>query len=423
MPLRPHAEQLRLWYDRHRFKIVPAGRRSGKTEFAKRCLVEALFRRRWHRGPGRYFAAAPTRDQAKRIWWRDLCDLVPADWTQTVAHTELMIRTTRGAELWVIGLDKPQRMEGVSWDGGVIDEYADCRLGTFDAHVRPALADRRGWLWLIGVPDVDGPAQVEYERFYDIASKNDDPEWAAFHWASADILPAEEVASARRRMDPRLFEQEMLGRFVLAGGRAFPDFDPKQHVRADVEYDPKLPICWSLDFNIDPMCSGIVQHRDGQIKVLDELTLPDTKTDTAVTTFLDRLAERGWQPRQIVIYGDATGNARDSTSGTSDWIIVKNRLNGVPGLKVTDHVPRSNPAIKDTLNAINAKLKSADGTVSLHIHSRCTRLIEDFRNALWPSPNLLQDEHALAWLRYFVHRAYPIKLHRSATSASIGFST
>ena len=110
---------------------------------------------------------------------------------------------------------KAHAMEGVSWDGGVIDEYADCKPGTFDAHIRPSLADRRGWLWLIGVPDVDGPAQVEYERFYDIASKHNDPEWAAFHWASADILPADEIASAKRMMDPRLFEQEMLGKFVL----------------------------------------------------------------------------------------------------------------------------------------------------------------------------------------------------------------
>ena len=38
----------------------------------------------------------------------------------------------------MVGLDRPQRMEGVSWDGGVIDEYADRRPGTFDAHVRPA---------------------------------------------------------------------------------------------------------------------------------------------------------------------------------------------------------------------------------------------------------------------------------------------
>ena len=129
-----------------------------------------------------------------------------------------------------------------------------------------------------------GQPQVEYEDLYKVARAGTDPEWAAFHWASADILPPEEIASARRRMDPRLFEQEMLGQFVLTGGRAFPDFHAESHVQP-TRYDPDLPICWSLDFNINPMCSGVIQHKDGKISVIEELVLPDTKTDLAVTAF------------------------------------------------------------------------------------------------------------------------------------------
>ena len=95
------------------------------------------------RPPGRYFAAAPTREQAKRIWWNDLKALIRPRWKAKVSETDLYIRTTLGNEIWVIGLDKPQRMEGVPWDGGIIDEYADCKPGTFDANIRPA---GRAWL-------------------------------------------------------------------------------------------------------------------------------------------------------------------------------------------------------------------------------------------------------------------------------------
>jgi hypothetical protein len=147
--------------------------------------------------------------------------------------------------------------------------------------------------------------------------------------------------------------------------------------------------------------------------------LPDTKTDVAVTTFLERAAKRGWDLQNMRVYGDATGDCRDSTSGISDWFIVRNRLRH---LDATFHIPRANPAIKETINAINAKLKSADGEISLTVDPGCNQLITDCRNALWPSPNMLHDEHSLAWLRYFVQREYPIKLERRKTRGTIGFA-
>src|ERR1700683_2297039 len=120
--LRPHETQLRLWHDQTRFKVVLAGRRSGKTELAKRRLVEHLNRRTTHGQPGRYFAAAPTRDQAKRIFWEDLKALVPRHWRRSVSESDLHIVMRSGTQLWVQGLDVPQRIEGSPWDGCVIDE-------------------------------------------------------------------------------------------------------------------------------------------------------------------------------------------------------------------------------------------------------------------------------------------------------------
>ncbi|MGA3066093.1 MAG: hypothetical protein ABSF29_04515 [Tepidisphaeraceae bacterium] len=110
--LRPHAEQLRLWNDETRFKVVPSGRRSGKTELAKRRLVEHLFRRTPHGKPGRYFAAAPTDDQAKRVFWEDLKALIPRKWVQSTSESDLRVTTRSGSQIWVVGLDRPQRIEG-----------------------------------------------------------------------------------------------------------------------------------------------------------------------------------------------------------------------------------------------------------------------------------------------------------------------
>jgi hypothetical protein len=414
--LRPHLEQLRLWDDETRFKVVPAGRRSGKTEFAKRRLVEHLFRKTWHGQPGRYFAAAPTHDQAKRIFWEDLKALLPRYWIGSISETDLRIVTTRGAQLWVHGLEVPQRIEGSPWDGCVIDELANCRPKIWDAHVRPALADRRGWAWLIGVPDMDSPGQMDYENLALIAQSGAEAEWACFSWPSADVLPADEIESARRLLDPVIFEQEYLGKFVIARGRAFANFDPVIHVKRTV-YDPSLRVCWSLDFNIDPMCSGVIQHNGAEVRVIDEISLPDTDTNSACDAFLERAGGRGWDLKNITIYGDATGWARDSTSGKSDWAIVLRRLHNLsPRFKV----PRSNPAVKDTINAVRAMLRSADGGPRISIDPRCARLIQDLRTAVWPGD--IEDQYALSWLRYFIDWEYPIALPAPASAGPVGFS-
>jgi hypothetical protein len=414
--LRPHPEQIRLWHDQARFKVVPAGRRSGKTELAKRRLVEHLFRRTFDGRRGKYFAAAPTREQARRIFWDDLKALTPRKFIASISETQLRIVTAGGAELWVVGLDVPERIEGTGWDGCVIDEIANCHPKIWDAHVRPALADRRGWAWLIGVPDMDSPGQMDYEKMVLLAQGCAEPEWRCFYWPSADILPADEVESARRRLDPLIFRQEYLGEFVIARGRAFVDFNPQLHVRA-VEYDPSLHLCWSLDFNVDPMCSGILQHHRGSVRVLDELCLADCDTDSACDAFLEMVAERKWDARHVAIYGDASGWARDSTSGRTDWSIVQRRLhNAQPLLKVS----RANPAVKDTINAVRAILRAADGNTRLAIDPRCVRLIEDLRTAVWPGS--LEAQHALAWFRYFVEREYGILPPEPIGGGGIGFS-
>jgi hypothetical protein len=144
-PLRPHPIQHAYWTSTARFNTVPAGRRSGKTEFAKRKLVKAALRGTTF-SEARFFAAAPTRDQAKRIFWDDLKALSPKHlMTGRPLETELCIKLVNGSEIHVLGMDKPERVEGAPWDGGVLDEYGNMKRETWTEHVRPALSDRGGW--------------------------------------------------------------------------------------------------------------------------------------------------------------------------------------------------------------------------------------------------------------------------------------
>ena len=118
-----------------RFPLVPAGRRSGKTERFKRFLVKQA-----NRVPGPYFAAAPTHDQAKKIFWDDLkAFTLSAAHAKRPSESDRIIYLPNGSELHVIGLDKPQRIEGIPWKGGGIDEFADIKSDAWEANILPAL--------------------------------------------------------------------------------------------------------------------------------------------------------------------------------------------------------------------------------------------------------------------------------------------
>ncbi len=416
--LRSHAVQSRLFHTKKRFAIVPAGRQSGKTENAKRKLAGALIEHdcdpAMYPWLPRFFAAAPTRDQVKEVWWEDMKALVPSRIVEEISETRLSIRTRRGAFFRLIGLDKPQRIEGVQWDGGVIDELADCKPGIFDAHVFPMLAHRNGWCWLIGVPDRNAPGQVEYAGRVKLAQAGTDPDWAYFWWPMSDIAPPAQIDSMRRTMDPEMFRQEVMGEFILTGGLAFPDFSA-ENISDKAVYDPALPLCWALDFNVEPMCSLAIQHHKGQVRVLSEIVPPGkSSTYTACEAFDEWCDKNKADPRQVAVYGDATGNARDSTSraGTTDWTIIRDHLrNRDPRIKV----PGKSPYIKDTLNAVRARIKNAAGERNLIVHHSCKRLIKEFGELLWPSD--LEAGHCMAALRYFCEWEYRVSAKREAVDS------
>jgi len=159
-PLREHPVQRALVEavdNGIRFPVVPSGRRSGKTERAKRFLSQQGM----YREGERYFAAAPTYNQAKRIWWRDLKLLtLSSTHARKPSESELIIWLPNGSEIHVVGLDVPARFEGVEWTGGVIDEIANLKGDSLNENIMPALntvnplrPDYRAWCWFIGVPE------------------------------------------------------------------------------------------------------------------------------------------------------------------------------------------------------------------------------------------------------------------------------
>lgn len=428
--LRHHRVQQAYWASPHRFNTVPAGRRSGKTELAKRKLVRAALRGTAFDRP-RFFAGAPTRDQAKRIFWDDLKALTPRRFLGgRPSETDLMIPFINGSELWVVGLDRPERIEGQPWDGGVLDEFANMRPSAWQANVRPALSDRRGWCDLIGVPegrnhyyDLDRSAKAEMQ------DKGADSEWGAYHWVSADILPLEEVEAARRDLDELTFQQEYEASFVNFEGRAYYPFQDATHT-ARLTYDPKLPLILCFDFNVDPGVAVVCQEQrlpnglDGT-GVIGEVHIPRNSNTPAVCRKI--AADWGKHEGRVIAYGDATGGARGTAQVQgSDWALVKAELQPVFKERLSFRVPPANPKERARINAVNTRLKSGDGAIRLMVDPvAAPNVVKDFEGVRLlkggsgeidkkADPMLTHLSDAVG---YYVAEAFPVAL-RAPTAAS-----
>ena len=163
-------------------------------------------------------------------------------------------------------------------------------------------------------------------------------------------------------MDEKTYRQEFQAKFEnLTAGLAYYSFERKAVVQK-LEYVPGRPLFWSLDFNINPMCSIIGQQIDGVTKVLKELALPDSRTPDACKAFLAQTeewtSESDW-PLEVKVYGDATGQGRKSSASQTDWQIVREFFASHTSLFRAAYYLRSkNPEVKDRIACVNKRLKT-----------------------------------------------------------------
>lgn len=457
-----------MWASLARFVVCHSGRRSGKTELAKRQLAI-----RAHAAPpgSILFAAAPTWDQVARVFWDDLVKLVtqlpvlsglPAGCTiakKSGSKGDMYIDLVGGQRIMLISGDAADRAEGMErglwW--GVIDEYGNMPETVWGENIRPQLAQNveagGGGAWLIGVPHGGGShyqdladraraqrqarqflmeadaagARGILEGFYGasgagklIAGGLGNLDWDAYCWPSEDVLPPSEVAKMAEDMDPSLFEQEAHGAFVSFSGRVYKPFDLELHCAPYYpRYRPDAPLHLSLDFNVAPG-AGVV-GQDMQLAggergtaYIGEIAIPqDSTTELLCRAFIDE-----WEGHSGPVYvrGDATGGKRGTTAadpGGTDWTIARNMLG--PRFRCVWDVPNANPAETDRVNCTNARLLSADGRVRVGVDpARCPSLTKDLQRVVWMKGVRAIDKsdpsstHWTDALGYDLSRRFPI---------------
>lgn len=348
-----------------RFPMVPAGRRSGKTERFKRFLAKVAME-----NPGeKYFAGAPTHAQAKKIFWDDLKLFTFAAFhPKKPSETDLIIFMPNGTEIHVLGLDKPERFEGTSWSGGGIDEIANVKAKAVNENIMPALdtvnptrPDYRAWCWFLGVPD-------GLNHYYDMCQRADngiDLESKVFHWKSSEILPPEVIKAAMARMSLRQFRQEYEASFETATGKIYEEYGKANYTDAVIE--PHEQLCWMHDQNYTPLSSavGVRRNNNKDLYLLDEIILTSAVSRQSAEEFVEKYKDH--RNKHVLIYGDPAGRAGEKHGHASDYTDIEDVLRA-NGWKYTRKVKKSHPSIKDRQNAVRAKVSNALGEVSLYVN-------------------------------------------------------
>ena len=216
--------QQEVFEDSSRFKVIAAGRRTGKSRLAAwKLIIEGLQCKRGH-----VFYVAPTQGQARDIMWQTLLEV--GNPVIASSHiNNLQIKLVNGATIALKGADRPETMRGVSLSFLCMDEYADMKPEVWEQILRPALADQKGDAMFIGTP-------MGRNHFYDLfqyANLSKDEQWKGWHFTSYDnpLLDEEEINAAKKSMSAFSFRQEFMASFEAAGGELFKE----EHVQFSEE--------------------------------------------------------------------------------------------------------------------------------------------------------------------------------------------
>ena len=378
-----------------RFKVVVAGRRFGKTFLSIRELC-------YHaKEPNRtVWYVAPTYKQAKMIAFKALKKkLVELRWTSKINETELSFELKNGSTIALKGADNYDSLRGIGLDFLVIDEFADIDPEAWFETLRPTLSDKQGGALFIGTPKGLNWAHDLFTAHLEFPE-----EWASFQYTTIEggNVKPEEIEAARRTLDVRTFRQEYEASFETFSGRVFYAFDRKYNLSAWPLDKLPYELHVGVDFNVDPICAVVFAKSGDNLFVIDEIKIFGSNTDELAEEIKTRYPNHG-----IVCYPDPAGAQRKtSAGGRTDHTILRNA-----GFRVMS--PKSHHAVRDGINAVNAKLRSSNGITTLHIDPKCKYVIECLEKQTYKDGTSVPDkdsgfDHMNDALRYCVDYLFPI---------------
>lgn len=311
---RPSPYQARVLLSPKRFKVLPAGRRVGKTE------VEAIQALQWAR-------AAPPR---RPVWWvaptYDACEpglsaieaLWPQEWIKRSSSQpgNMKVETAWGATVSFRSAEKERTLRGRGLAGLLVDEAGEVPDFAWQV-LRPALLDASAGALVAGTPK-------GRNWFHVVAGYDGDPahpDWATFRGTTYDspVATHADVEAMRAEMTDRMFRQEILAEFLVDSGGVF--HEPRRCVVGSAWQQGALPGLSDGPCDANARhCAGwdVAKDQDWSVLVID-------RAATRHTTYFDRFRrvpypEQAKRVARALVHYDADVLV-DSTGHGADAVV------------------------------------------------------------------------------------------------------
>lgn len=382
--------------DTHRFRVLDAGRRFGKTILAAEEILGVAL----NVDDAVIPYIAPTYKQARDIAWRHFVKRFAPITVGKPNETrlEITVKNAKGGQSLIVlrGWESIESLRGQKFPFIVADEVAMYRefwVG-WEEVLRPALTDYRGSALFISSPK-------GFNHFYDLhnyefdSKINANDEWKSFKFTTYDnpFIPRDEIEAARLSMTEDRFAQEYLGEFRKMEGLVYKEFDRTKHI-----FDDATPrrataeVLAPVDFGYtNPAVILTIHHdTDNHYWVTDEW-YKTQKTNQEIIEVAKTL-------RANVYYPDPAEPDR----------IEEMRRAGLNVRDVSKDIPKGIDAVRELFKQGR-----------LHIHERCHHLISELESYRYPEKStnhnesevpVKEDDHCVDALRYALYNNSPAAL-------------
>jgi len=401
--------QLKIANDPHRFRIVCAGRRTGKSVLSRLIVLQWAIKE-----VGVYWIVSPTYKQSKIIHWREFQKEVSSEWVAKKNEVELSITLKNGSIIELKGAENPDALRGVKLRGLVIDEIASIRNWEWlwSEVLRPTLTDYASPAIFISTPK-------GFNHFYELyrLGQRTEGDYKSWRFTSYDnpYLPDGEIDDAKKELTEDTFAQEYLADFKKYTGLVYKGFEREVHVIEPFDIPEDWKVYRAIDFgSTNPTsCLWIGVDNDDNWFVLGE----HYQSGKTIDYHAGIINANGYSSRVVNSYGDPSG---------AQWIqeFAERGIYITPATKETGQslhgwvrfgIEKVAEKLKQIPGHIVQNVKATtSGNPSLFIFSSCVSTIREFETYRWKEKSVTRaqdlnepdmpekaNDHAMDALRYF----------------------